>query len=367
MHTVRSTMRASKQGGAADKPPEPEIRSSQVIVFDESGNQVEEAHHGSDGSLVGHTTSTYDAAGRLLERSIYSALGGSSQTTRLVQVYDPDGRLIERRSYAPDGSLAGARRCTYDRRGRRIEELDLDLPVGIEPPALIALHLHGDDHDPEYDLCLPRGGGRLRKVYDVRGNLVEVSAYGRRGQRFGRHVFVYDAEGRLARSEQRGGGRFSVDVHTTRWRRLLGPVVRRLGMLLLRLYGTFRLGAQGELRQAAGCLIRGSRLDETAYLYDAEGRKVEERRLFAGMLLARTAFKYDEWGNLVEEVQSIGDGLVVSRESLSREYDDHGNWTREVKTRKLPAGPLGQPWETVEVTNRELTYYPDSGPPAPGR
>jgi len=48
-----------------------------------------------------------------------------------------------------------------------------------------------------------------------------------------------------------------------------------------------------------------------------------------GMEISRRTFTYDEFGNKSEEV-SYREGAFESKAIFAREYDDRGNWTKEL-------------------------------------
>lgn len=49
-----------------------------------------------------------------------------------------------------------------------------------------------------------------------------------------------------------------------------------------------------------------------------------------GMVASRQTFSYDEAGSKCEEVSYNEDGTLGSKAIFTRDYDEHGNWTKEL-------------------------------------
>jgi hypothetical protein len=124
--------------------------------------------------------------------------------------------------------------------------------------------------------------------------------------------------------------------------------------------------------------------DTTAHrnLYDVLGRLVYSARYNKGELFSELRYRYDEDGRLKELVSYNPDGVMIGRIvneqgnkgrriraitekfhagdrrawMTTYEYDDWGNWIREV-TSEMPASPEAEAPLTQIVQERVIEYY----------
>ena len=84
---------------------------------------------------------------------------------------------------------------------------------------------------------------------------------------------------------------------------------------------------------------------------------IESKLTMMGMEAGRQTFAYDEAGNKAEEVSYDEDGKLESKAIFAREYDEHGNWTKElVSTASSWDAEFGLS-TPVHMTRRTITYY----------
>jgi len=98
-------------------------------------------------------------------------------------------------------------------------------------------------------------------------------------------------------------------------------------------------------------------MSKQTHEYDVEGRLIESKLAMMGMVVHRQTFSYDDAGNKSEEVSYNEHAPGGSKSIFTRDYDEHGNWTKElfstVSSWDAEFG-LSTP---VHVTRRTITYY----------
>lgn len=131
------------------------------------------------------------------------------------------------------------------------------------------------------------------------------------------------------------------------------PVLKEAGFTV----ETYDEPADWRRRQRAVFEQIQKRTDAHTHRYDTGGRLIESRLTMMGMEASRRTFAYDEFGNKSVEVSYGEGGAFASKTIFTREYDGHGNWTKEVvssaSSRDAEFG-LSTP---VHVTRRAFTYY----------
>jgi YD repeat-containing protein len=101
----------------------------------------------------------------------------------------------------------------------------------------------------------------------------------------------------------------------------------------------------------------GTSTSKQTHRYDADGRLVESKLTMMGMEASRQTYAYDNAGNKSEEVSYDGVGKFASKAILKREYDEHGNWTKElVSTASSWDAEFGLS-TPAHVTRRGITYW----------
>ncbi len=76
-----------------------------------------------------------------------------------------------------------------------------------------------------------------------------------------------------------------------------------------------------------------------------------------GMEASRQTFAYDEFGNKSEEVSYREGGAFESKAIITREYDERGNWTKELVSLASSWDPESGLSTPAHVTRRTFTYY----------
>jgi len=336
---VRSWVTETIYGGAiaADGTQVPESRFRYGTEYSLEGRIAATHHLNSDGSEW-ITRHTYDASGALLK---IAHTNGREPIAEAVYSYDDRGRLL---------SITDSRRplspvtFRYDENGRKTK-LEISRPEDYQPNVAVA----GDpfqavDRAPN----LP-GGGSATTLYDDYDRPIEVQVRDAQGEIVKRAVRIYDAQGRASEEKQ------ILDNPET-----LIPAEMRTE--ILKASGASREELHAHLRRLMG---GQSGPYSIAWSYDELGRVTEtRRRIFNEEHLIETT--YNEYGDKAVEItrskQIGGDEHSQPRPGLPSysegrydyEYDDHGNWTKEIVSyRSDPDGTF----EPSPPRLRTLTYY----------
>ena len=98
-------------------------------------------------------------------------------------------------------------------------------------------------------------------------------------------------------------------------------------------------------------------MSKQTHEYDADGRLIESKLTMMGMMISRQTFAYDEAGNKAEEITYSEYEPVGGKSIFTRDYDEHGNWTKElVSTVSNWDAEFGLS-TPAHVTRRTITYY----------
>lgn len=336
------------------------------LSFNPEGQITAHVHYHPDGSSW-RTSNDYSEAGKLLATRSYDASGQLSHQVRYV--YDADGRLAAAHTVRARGEMTSPVTYSYYTQGRKTktEVIEYEEACGVAGDngkaascatgdaggAHIMFALEGTDSA----FGVP-GARTVKTIYEPSGKPVELAFYGARGALLQKVVLTYDAGGRLIEETQYGSGGLFPCGSQRGWARWLAPVGLRLAKAFLfgrsaYLYSVRR----GELRKVGRSMLYGTLLSETAYAYDAQGRRSERVIRFCGSTGERTGYSYDKEGNQVEEASYDECGSLHSKAIFTRKVDGHGNWTEEIVS-------SASSWEAEfglstpqHVTRRALTYY----------
>ncbi len=324
-----------------------EFQSLRLSRYDQRGNKIEDAHYNSDDSLLFKTIYAYDSANKLIEQVNFAA--DESPSSKTVFEYDRDGRLIEQKTLGSDGSFETTLRPVYTAEGLRIEEETM--PLSEEHGDVgFCIDIEGTDGG-----FSARGGDRIRKVYDSEGKPIEITVHNNKGTRTGKMLFAYDDNNRLIETAHYGSNGFYPVAERTKWKCTLQPLAVRLIIIFLFLKCIYSFGIRGELRKAARCIIYGPLLMSTEFVYDKEGKIVEERTNFIGSLQMKKVFTYDEEGNKAEEIEYMRDNTILQKQNYSRKYDSHGNWIEETISHQFRMNEKIE--QSTTATYRTIGYY----------
>jgi hypothetical protein len=264
--------------------------------------------------------------------------------------------MIECSWYAPDGSWTAARVPVWTKEGEKIEELTPAPEGGVVTYEIEGTHM---------GVSAP-GAVRRRTVYGAAGEPREVVFHDRGGAAVAKVVLRYDAAKRLIRVvlyASLGAWReCGTDPNWTRSRveRQFASLFRRITPLVMQV--SLRLNAlrghvhRRQLRDAIRSFGRLIPHWETVYTYDAAGRQIETLQYFLGHASERTTVAYDERG-LRSELAHYVSGSLQQRCRYAREFDAHGNWTKETASVAIGRFAFFEPGSVIE---RRITYDPSS-------
>ncbi len=196
-----------------------------------------------------------------------------------------------------------------------------------------------------------QGVRKIRKIYDGKGKPVEINLYDNKERRTGKILLAYDDNGKLIEIEHYGSNGFYHPGERTKWRRILEPLITRLIKIFFFLKCVYSFGIKGKLRKAARCFVYGSLTMLNVFVYDENGRIVEEQTHFVGSLIMKKVFEYDEEGNKAEEIERFNDE-IFQKQSYRREYDSHRNWIKET----VSQFQAEEKHEQTVFTSRTISY-----------
>lgn len=341
--TVTQTSRLIRDDG------ESVDRSARAATLDPAGRVAETSWEYPSGAS-GRTVHTHDSEGRLVAQ-VESTTNpdGRVWTFRRTYAYDDRGRLIEERREGADGSIVRTRRPVYAADGRRIENERL-APRGRG--TCCGLCTTGVD-GVNMDFFTPSRARSTRVVHDARGVPLELTFTGRLGVTVGKVVFESDPNGRITAIRNYGDpGEFHASVSA--WLRPIAPIVLWLFRRTMNGWARWNLLRRARWRALARTVWWGPLWFETLTRYDTHGRRVEERRRFAGALETVETWTYDDDGRLVEHRGLDESGGLTTVEAYAFRADARGNWVhRTITRRRLPHSPE----EMIDTTERVVDYY----------
>ena len=306
---------------------------SHTITFNRDGNVVEQINRNPDGSEW-RTVNDYSDSGKLLATRHYEPSGTLSSELRYV--YDESGRLVAEQFITQDGKIRTPTRYAYDHEGRNIKIQEFD-SAGA---ANVLIGIEGTN------TSISAGGAkRIETRYDERGEAVEVRVFNADGLLTSRMEVKRDERGNPLEETQYVGdtlpfGPCATDACST-------EAVEELNE-----------EQKAEIEaEIARMFSPGTPMSKHVHKYDEGGRLIESRLTMMHLEASRQTFAYDEYGNKSEEVSYGEGGVFESKAIFTRDYDERGNWTKElVSTASSWDAEFGVS-TPVHLTRRAITYY----------
>jgi hypothetical protein len=302
-------------------------------IFNQDGWLTEQINRNPDGSEW-RTVSDYSDSFKLLVTRTYDPSGALSGEVRYI--YDDEGRLVAEQHVTQDGKVSMPTTYAYDIGGGKIKIQELDFPG--EANVLIGIEGTSTSIDAGE-------AKRMETRYDDRGEAVEVKVFNTAGSLASRVEITRDTRGNPLEETQ-----------------FVGDVIP-FGPCASDSCSTEEMAALTEEQKAeiaaeiARLFSPNTAMSKHTHKYDAEGRLIESKLTMMGMEASRQTFSYDEAGNKTEEVSYNEDGTLGSKAIFTRDYDEHGNWTKElVSTVSSWDAEFGLS-TPVHVTRRTITYY----------
>ena len=300
---------------------------SQTIIFNESGQVLEQLNRNPDGSEW-RTVNDYSDSGNLLATKSFDRTGALNSEVRYI--YDANDRLTAEQHVDLDGRVITPTTYAYDDAGGKVKIDELDFPGNAD--MMIAIE--------GLTMVSAAEARRVESRYNDRDEAVEVRVFNNDGALVSRVEITRDARGNSLEETQYIGDAFAFQACASDS------------------CSTEEMPALTEEQKAevARVFSPGSVMSKHTHRYDTEGRLIESKLTMMGMEVTRQTFAYDEVGNRSEEV-SYNEGGGVARAIFTREYDEHGNWTMErisnASTWDAEFG-LSTP---AQVTRRLITYW----------
>ena len=300
---------------------------SYTITFNKEGQVVEQVNRNPDGSEW-RTVNDYSDSGNLLMTRVFDSKGALNSEVRYI--YDANDRLIAEQHVDVDGTVTTPTTYAYDDAGGKvkIQELDFsgeaDTMIGIEGVTLVSA----------------ADARRVESRYDDRDQPVEVKVFNSDDALITRVEIIRDARGNPLEETQYIGDTFPFSACASDS------------------CSTEEMTALTEEQKAevAQVFSPGSAMSKHTHRYDTEGRLIESKLMMMGMEVSRQTFAYDEVGNKSEEV-SYNAGGSAAKAIFTRDYDNHGNWTKELVS-------SASSWDAEfglstpsQVTRRLITYW----------
>src|SRR6266404_2156304 len=323
------TARFDDQGGQLTERP----WLSQTMTFNQDGWLIEQVNRNPDRSEW-PTINDYSDSGKLLTTTCYDPSAMVSSEVRYI--YDDEGRLVAEHHITRDGKVTTPTTYHYDNKGRKIkiQELEFsgegDVMVGIEGTSTSI------------------SAGEAKQVetrYDDLGEAVEVKVFDADGMLVSRVEITRDAWGNPLGETQYIG-----DVAPFRPSTSGSCSTEEMAVLT----GEQKVEIAAEI---ARVLSPGTAMSKHSNRFDREGRLIESKLTMMGMEADRRTFAYDEAGNKTEELSYNEAGTLRTKAVFTHEYDEHGNWTKElVSTASSWDAEFGLS-TPVHVTHRLITYW----------
>lgn len=304
-----------------------------TITFNRDGQIIEQVNRNPDGTEW-RTRNDYSDSGRLLAARHYDPSGALSNEIRYI--YDDEGRIMAEQSVSQNGKVSTSVTYSYDDEGRKVKVEELD----FADAANLLIGIEGTNSS-----ISAADARRVETRYDAQGEAVEVKVFNAVGELTSRMEITRDHRGNPLEETQYVGavlpfGPCSTDGCSTEE--------------LVELTDEQKAEIEAEM---ARMFSPGTPLSRHVHSYDEEGRLIESRLTMMGMDAGRQTFAYDEFGNKSEEVSYNEDGTFGSKAIFTREYDEHGNWTKEVVSSASNWDAEFNLSTPIHVTRRVITYY----------
>jgi YD repeat-containing protein len=305
---------------------------SHTIIFNRDGWLTEQINRNPDGSEW-RTVSDYSDSCKLLATRTYDPSGTLNGEVKYI--YDDEGKLVAEQHITQDGKVTTPTIYTYDSGGGKIKIQEF----GFSGEANVLIGIEGTNTSI--------GAGEVKRIetrYDDRGEAVEVKVFNAAGALVSRVGIARDMRGNPLEETQYVG-----DVVP------FGPCAS--GSCSTEEMAALTEEQKAELAaEVARLFSPGTAMSKHTHRYDGEGKLIESKLTMMGIEASRQTFAYDEAGNKTEEVSYNEDGTLGSKVIFTREYDEHGNWTKElVSTASSWDAEFGLS-TPVHMTRRTITY-----------
>jgi len=149
-------------------------KKKEIYKYDKSGNMVESTNYGDDGSISGRHTSEFDNNGYKIAENYFTSSGkiSSSQTAK----YDNNGNKIEENNFNSSGEKWGSWTAKYDDNGNKIEFIDIN--------------------------------GKENSVYDIKNNIIHFVKYRLDGSVSFEETYTYNDNNKIIEKIKQNNGKY---------------------------------------------------------------------------------------------------------------------------------------------------------------
>ena len=321
------TVQLEEQDGQITEKPS----FSHAMTFNQEGWLTRQTNRNPDGSEW-RAVSDYSDSGKLLATRSYDPSDALVLDVRYV--YDGEERLVAEQHITHDGKVTTPITYTYDSECGKIKIQELDFPGNAD--MMVMAGIEGTN-----TFINTSEGKRVETRYNDRDEAVEVKVFNADGLLISRVEITRDERGNPLEETQ-----------------YVGDVVP-FGPCGSGSCSTEEMESLTEEQKAeiAQLFPPNTAMTKHTHEYDVEGRLIESKLTMMGMVVSRQTFSYDEAGNKSEEESYNPDGTPGSKAIFTRDYDEHGNWTKElVSTASNWDAEFGLS-TPARLTRRTITYY----------
>ena len=319
---------------------------AETMTFEEQVNQTIE-------KWLSTETMFFNEHGWLTEQTTQNANGFESRT---VSEYSDSHKLVRTRK-AWDIFVQEVA-YIYDCKERLIAEQhiangNVTTPITYSYETGVKIEIQELNPDPEADVMVgiegmistinASGATWIETRYDDRDNPVEVKALDAAGSLVGRVEIIRDERGNSLEETHYYGDSVR-----------FGP-----GSSIPEEIESLSDEEKAEFTAVvARYFSPGKAISKQIHTYDVEGRLIESKLTTMGILFIRQMFSYDEYGNQTETVSCSEQSQTLRGKAIfTRDYDEHGNWTRELFSQVSSWDAQFGLSTPMHVTRRTITYF----------
>jgi hypothetical protein len=274
----------------------------------------------------------YSDAGKLQATRAYDASSLPSSEVRYI--YDDELRLVSEQHQNPDCTITTPTRYAYDQ-GRKVKIEDFD----SSGESKVMIDVEGTN------TCISAADAkRVETHYDDQGEAVAVTVFDSDGIVVSRIEIVRDALGNPLKEIQYVGDVFPLHACAS------GSCSTE------EVAGLTEEQKAAVAKEIAKLFSPGTPMSNHVHRYDTKGRLVESKLTMMGMEASHQTYAYDDAGNKCEEMSYNQDGTVQNKAIISREYDEHANWIKELVSTASSSDEEFGVSTPVHVTRRTITY-----------
>lgn len=173
-----------------DRARASDFQKDVFILYNKSGNRIEDNRYNRDDSLHERYTFIYDDKDRLIEENWFARID-----RRFLFKYDENNYLVERNWFDPDGSLKRKTIYHYNEKGNLTEESAFNSDGSLNSKYTFEYDLNGNRIKERWYDHTAKPIGIIENKYDRKGNLTEIINYSATGELIRTEKYTYDRKG----------------------------------------------------------------------------------------------------------------------------------------------------------------------------